>query len=140
MKITRDVIMDLLPVYLSGEAGEDTRALVEAYCEHDTELGNVLEARGKDPFGDDDTPQPNEEIEMKALRHAKKMLRNRSIVLGLAIFFSLTPFSFIFTNEQGMRWIVLEGPIWYPATYLGFALLSWATYVIMKHRMQSTGL
>ncbi|RLE27118.1 MAG: hypothetical protein DRJ61_17780 [Acidobacteria bacterium] len=140
MKITRDIIMDLLPIYLSGEAGEDTRALVEAYCEHDAELGNVLKAGGEDPFGKNDTPNPIEEVEMKALRRAKKMLRTRSTVLGLAIFFSLTPFSFVFTNDQGMRWIVLEGPIWYPALYLGFALLSWTTFAIMKHRMLSTGL
>jgi hypothetical protein len=140
MKITRDVITDLLTVYLSGEASEDTRALVEAYCEHDAEFSNVLEAGGEAPYGKNDKPKPVEEVEMRALRHAKRMLRTRSTVLGLAIFFSLTPFSFIFTNDQGMRWIVLESPLWYPATYLGLSLLSWTTYVIMRHRMQSTGL
>ena len=31
MNVTAEIITDLLPVYLSGEASEDTRALVEAY-------------------------------------------------------------------------------------------------------------
>ena len=31
MKITRDVISDLLPVYLAREACQDTRDLVEAF-------------------------------------------------------------------------------------------------------------
>ena len=31
MKVTRDVVTDLLPLYLAGDASEDTRALVEKF-------------------------------------------------------------------------------------------------------------
>ncbi len=140
MKITRNVIIDLLPIYLSGEASEDTRAMVEVYCKHDAELSTLLGAGGGDPFGEDDMPLPVEEVEMRILRNTKKKLRTRSTVLGLAIFFSLAPFSFIFTEGQGMRWLVLENPPWYPATLVILALLSWTTYVAMRHRMRSAGM
>jgi anti-sigma factor RsiW len=41
MKVTRDVIYDLLPAYFAGDASDDTRALVEAYFETDPEFGRM---------------------------------------------------------------------------------------------------
>jgi anti-sigma factor RsiW len=47
MKITRDIVLDLLPLYLAGEASADTRALVEEYVQTDPELRAC--ARGPEP-------------------------------------------------------------------------------------------
>jgi anti-sigma factor RsiW len=41
MKVTRDVIYDLLPSYFAGDASQDTRALVEAYFETDPEFARM---------------------------------------------------------------------------------------------------
>ena len=41
MEITRDVILDLLPLYLAGEVSEDTRSLVENYLEEDPKLAAI---------------------------------------------------------------------------------------------------
>jgi anti-sigma factor RsiW len=41
MKVTRDVVYDLLPSYFAGDASDDTRALVEAYFETDPEFGRM---------------------------------------------------------------------------------------------------
>lgn len=41
MEITRNVILDLLPLYVANEVSADTRALVEKYLETDSELANV---------------------------------------------------------------------------------------------------
>ena len=38
MKITRDVIIDLLPLYFSGEASTDTKELVKAYFDQNPEF------------------------------------------------------------------------------------------------------
>ena len=46
MKITRDVITDLLPVYLSGEASADTKALVELFLKDDPEFAKLIEENG----------------------------------------------------------------------------------------------
>lgn len=40
--ITRDVISDLWPLYASGEASPDTRALVEAFLREDPEFAQTL--------------------------------------------------------------------------------------------------
>ena len=48
MKITRDVVTDLWPLYLSGGASADTRTLVEAFLAEDPELARRLkESAGK---------------------------------------------------------------------------------------------
>lgn len=48
MKITRDVVSDLWPVYVSGAASADTRTLVETFLADDPELARMLkESAGK---------------------------------------------------------------------------------------------
>jgi hypothetical protein len=46
MKVTRDVVTDLWPVYLSGEASPDTRALVEQFLAGDDEFARRLKGNG----------------------------------------------------------------------------------------------
>jgi hypothetical protein len=41
MEPTRNVILDLLPLYAANEVSADTRALVEQYLETDPELARV---------------------------------------------------------------------------------------------------
>jgi len=41
MNVTREVILDLLPVYLAGEASPDTRALIEEFVEQDLSLIHI---------------------------------------------------------------------------------------------------
>jgi hypothetical protein len=43
MKISRDVIYDLLPGYFAGEASPDTRALIQEYFETDPEFRRMAE-------------------------------------------------------------------------------------------------
>ena len=41
MEITRNVILDLLPLYSANEVSADTRVLVEEYLKTDPELANI---------------------------------------------------------------------------------------------------
>lgn len=43
MKISRDVIYDLLPGYFAGEASADTRALIQEYFDSDPEFRRMAE-------------------------------------------------------------------------------------------------
>ena len=43
IEIERNVILDLLPLYLAGEASPDTQALVEQYLASDPELAETVE-------------------------------------------------------------------------------------------------
>jgi hypothetical protein len=43
MKVTRDVVYDLLPSYFAGDASEDTRALIDEFFASDPEFGRMAE-------------------------------------------------------------------------------------------------
>jgi anti-sigma factor RsiW len=84
MSVTRDVIVDLLPMYLDGEVSLDTRALVEAYLERDSALAEVakqsLEELGRE------APEPiRKENGMKAYERAKRWMFLRTVVLAAFI-------------------------------------------------------
>jgi len=51
MNVTREVILDLLPVYLAGEASPATRALIEEYMEQDPELAQRIRLQWADNLG-----------------------------------------------------------------------------------------
>ncbi len=82
MEITRNVILDLLPLYSADEVSADTRALVEKYLKTDPELANVakqLKSMEKPrkvlvPLSQDD--------EMKAYRKAKRQNLLHTIILA----------------------------------------------------------
>ena len=44
MQVTKDVVRDLLPIYLSGDASWDTKVLVEKWLGADAELRALMEA------------------------------------------------------------------------------------------------
>lgn len=81
MNITRNVILDLLPLYLADEVSADTRALVEKYLETDSELANVAKQLStmEKPK---DIPSPiSQDDKMKAYRKA----RRRQIVYAIIL-------------------------------------------------------
>ena len=53
MNVTREVILDLLPVYLSGEASPDTRSLIEEYMKQDPELAQRIRLQWSDNLAQD---------------------------------------------------------------------------------------
>ena len=95
MKITRNVILDLLPLYAANEASADTTALVDEYLESDPELTDIaknmatLELPG-------DAPVPlTKEDEMDAYKEAKRLLLQRTIIVAAIISASLLAFGTI---------------------------------------------
>ena len=40
--IPRNIILDLLPAYIAGEASEETRALVEEFAQNDSQIANLI--------------------------------------------------------------------------------------------------
>ena len=81
MEINRNVIQDLLPLYLSGEASPDTVALVEAYLERDSELSDLVKKLVAN--GLDEAPKPlRKEVEMEAYQRANRTLIVRAAVIA----------------------------------------------------------
>jgi anti-sigma factor RsiW len=82
MNITRNVILDLLPLYVANEVSADTRALVEKYLETDSELANVAKqlATMEKPK---DIPAPiSQDDKMIAYRKARRRQILHAIILA----------------------------------------------------------
>lgn len=82
MNITRNVILDLLPLYLAEEVSEDTRALVEEYLKSDPELANASKKLAPLEKPGDVPARISQDAEMRAYRKAKWM--QLVIILGVA--------------------------------------------------------
>jgi predicted nucleic acid-binding protein len=84
MEITREVILDLMPLYVAGEVSDDTRKLVEAYLEHDEDLKRLAEHAEK--TGLKEVPMSNQkELSLEAYEKANRMMVVRTLVLAAII-------------------------------------------------------
>ena len=89
MEITRNVILDLLPLFLSGEASSDTQALVKQYLEIDPELAEMVkQSTALDKPGDIPIPLKKEN-QMKAYEEAQRLILRRTVFLGAIIAFAI---------------------------------------------------
>lgn len=89
MEVTRNVILDLLPLYMANEVSADTRTLVEKYLETDPALANVAKQRAAMEIPGEIPVPLTEENQMEAYREAKRLISQRTIVLAGLIAFGL---------------------------------------------------
>lgn len=87
---TKNIVLDLLPLYLAGEVSDDTRAFVETYLETDPALAaKVEEARMKESYPDIPVPLTQED-KLELFRLARTKMRMQiAIVAVVATFFAL---------------------------------------------------
>ena len=102
MTVTRDVIVDLLPLYLEGEVSTDTRSLVESYLEQDSELSEIAEQTlealaGGPPHVD------RKENGMKAYERAKRWMFLRTVAIAMIV--SVTILAFL--AFAGVFWMMV---------------------------------
>lgn len=92
MQLTRDIILDLLPLYLAGDVSDETRVVIEQYLQDDPKLQLLLtEMQQTNPLTDIPIPL-NEEHEMKTLQKIKRLTFQHNLFLALALFFTLVWF------------------------------------------------
>jgi hypothetical protein len=100
MKVTREVISDLWPVYASGEASADTRALVETFLQQDSQFAELLRGRGEEALLRQDVPTIPPDREAQALRRTKRLLHGWDWTLFLAMLFSCFAFGRIVSDTS----------------------------------------
>jgi hypothetical protein len=137
MNVTRDVIIDLLPLVLAGEGSDDSKALVRAYLEQDPELARIARARAPRLPSEGTPPLPAKEVEMKTLERTKKLLTWRSVAIGCGVFFALFPVVFS-SGARRVYWLPLESPMG-AAVSAGLALLFWAGFFWMRRKLRVKG-
>ena len=84
MAVTRDVVLDLLPLYLSDEASDDSRALVKEQLDNDPELER-LATEWKDRLPEPPPAPVNPDAQAIAYQEAKRQIANRVITLAMVI-------------------------------------------------------
>jgi hypothetical protein len=143
MTVTREVILDLLPVYLSGEASPATRALVEDYMKGDPELGQRIRLQWADNLAKVAPSALPPDLELKTLRRTKRLLGWQRWLFGLGIFFSAMPLSNKFEIENGRLvefHLLLRD---YPAELAACLVLGaacWIAYFAIRRRLRTTAL
>jgi len=139
MKVTRDIVKDLLPLYVSGEASPDTRALVEWFLREDpelTRLADTLRAQELSPPRGTSVP-PGEG--RAALSLTKELLRRRTRLLAFALLFSGLPLTCAF-DQAGLRFLLLRDAPDLATASLAVASALWIAYAVTARRLRVTGL
>ncbi len=136
MKLTRNVVEDLLTVYLSGEASADTRALVEEWMKTDAELARRVDEARRGDLPPVAPPAPS--VEQQALARTKRGLRWKAVTLGVAIYVSTLPLSVKFSKD-GFQGLLIQD-WWERIVLIALAAALWAVYFRMSQRLRRSGL
>ncbi|MCX6928906.1 MAG: hypothetical protein NT154_37700 [Verrucomicrobia bacterium] len=134
MNVTKEIINDLIPLYVANECSADTRALVEEYLQGNPQQAEELK-RIMATSVPQAVPSAKNLDEMRSFREARRRLRRRSWLMAIAIFFSLAPFSFFWTGERGW-WLLRDAPV-SAAVYAALGVVCWIIYAVERNRSRS---
>jgi hypothetical protein len=98
--ITREIIADLYPLYVSGDASPDTRRLVEVFVKEDPEFLKTLGEDGLEALGKCTPPALSPDHELRTLAKVKRRLLGPTRVMQLAILFSCFAFGRIVADTS----------------------------------------
>jgi anti-sigma factor RsiW len=135
MTITRDIVNDLLAVYLAGDASSDTRSLVEEWLARDRDLARQVEVARRDLPA---VAPPERSAEMRTLATTKRRLRRKGILLGMAIWVTALPLTVRFTSEGFQGLMITDWPE--RAIILSMAAVLWTLYARVSRGLRVSGL
>jgi predicted anti-sigma-YlaC factor YlaD len=143
MDVAREVILDLLPAYLSGEASPATRALVEEHMKQDAELAQRIRLLLTDTFAKAAPPVLPPELELRSFRRTQSLLSWQRWLFGLGIFFSAMLLSNEFSFEGGhlkeFHFLLRD----YPEEFgicLVLGLACWIAYFSIRRRLRTSAM
>jgi hypothetical protein len=137
MNITRDVVIDLLPVYESGEASADTRALVDAFLARDEEFARIVRAARRSNPVLPPALEPGADVERTALNETLRALRKKRWTHALALFCTLVPFTFTFSGTNLTFFMLRDRPE--AVAFLVPAAALWWSYFRQSHLFRRAG-
>lgn len=85
MDVTRNVIIDLLPLYIADEASEDSKRIVREYLEGDPELAEMAREAARTELPAEAPAPVTWEDKMKAYKEAKRLMLIRTVILAAII-------------------------------------------------------
>lgn len=139
MVVTRDVVKDLLPVYLAGEASAETRRVVDEFLKSDSALAGEVAAVRRGGFSLPATPAPDQTAEKRVLDKTRQRLRHRTSTLTMAIFFTLAPFMWKF-DGSGITFVLWRDKPAIALAWWGTAAVLWIAHFWIRSRTRVSGL
>ena len=143
MNVTRDIVLDLLPIYLSGEASPDTRALVEEYMKQDENLARRIRLQWAESLAKVSPTSLPPELELRSLRRTRSLLGWQRWLFGFAITFSALSLTSEIQFEGGVikefHFLIRDFPAQF-GTCLLLGLACWVAYYLIRRRLRVTGL
>jgi hypothetical protein len=100
MNVTREVISDLWPIYASGEASADTRAVVEEFLKNDQGWSRMLRSSDAVSWEAANAPELSPNMEAKAMTRTKRVLHKFDWSFFLAMLFSAFAFGRIISDTS----------------------------------------
>ena len=143
MNVTRNVISDLLPLYLANEASVDTRALVEAYLATDEAMAAEVREQAASLLTPSSPATIPTNLEVRALQRARTMLSWKKRLYALAIALTVLTLSLQISFKDGHLDSVGLFLGNYPIVFAAFLALTagaWAAYFMLRRRTTMTGL
>ena len=137
MTMTRNVVKDLLPIYLLGEASDDTRRLVEEFLATDDALRRDVESARR--FSLPSIPDAAPTAEKAALDATRQLLKHRTSTLVLAVLFTLLPFSFVVKHSQ-VTFVMFRDEPAIAAAWWATAAVLWVWHFLIRRRLRVSGL
>jgi len=134
MNVTKEIINDLMPLYAANECSADTRALVEEYLQRNPQQAQEYQ-RVMETSVPEAAPSAKSLDEVRSFREARRRLRRRSWLMAFAIFFSLAPFSFVWTGGR-VWWLLRDAPA-SAAVYGALGVVFWVIYAVERRRSRS---
>ena len=142
MSVTREVILDLIPIYLAGEASPDTRALVESFLKEDQELAKNIRGRWVENMALAVPTSLPPDLELRAFRRARSLLVWQRWLMGFGMFFTAMLASSQLTITRGnitdFHFLARD----YPALFGISAILgaaSWTAYFVVRRGFRANG-
>lgn len=131
MSISKNVIRDLLPVYVAGEASAETRALVEGALAEDEELRTEARELGTVPSMPEPSAPPD--LGIVTLKRTQRLLRKHTVLVGFCYFFTALTFGFVL-RPGGMPYKLAA------TACLATAIGGWIEFLRNAVRLRDSGL
>ncbi len=142
MKVTQNVIMDLLPVYFTGEASPDTKDLIEDFVRENPEVSAAVEQQRREFSGQrklfESAGTPSADHELRTLARTRSLMERQKWSMAFALMLSAFPFSFVFSGSHLTFVLMRDQPLLAALLWCGAAIL-WAQYFLARRRLREKG-
>ena len=139
MNVTREVILDLLPVYLAGEASPATRTLVEEYMKQDPDLAQRIRLQLTEGLARAVPSDLPPELELRSLKRTRTLLARQRWLFGFGMWFTALALSLRISFDEGhlteFRFLLLDYPVQFGAC-LALGLICWIAYFTIRRGLR----